>query len=159
MSSPDLEILRELVDRSDAKSPDVSSWSVGMHIEHCCLVVSSICGALAESVPPPPPAGVSLLRSAMLKTGFIPRGRGRAPKAVIPTREPDAGELRAILDRAAADQRAARELSPEAWFRHFAFGIMNRDETLRFLAIHNAHHAKIIRDVIARAGKENRPSE
>lgn len=151
MSEPDgLDDLRAFVDRRDARSPEVSSWSVGMHIEHCCLAVNSVCGALVDSVPPPPPAGFSLLRSTMLKTGFIPRGRGRAPKAVIPTREPDGDELHATLERAEADLNAARELSPQAWFRHFVFGVMTRDESLRFLAVHNTHHIKIMRDVVAR---------
>lgn len=143
-----IEPLREFIDRSETRAPAVSSWSVGMHIEHCCLAMSSVCDALAGSVPPPPREGFSLLRFIVLRTGYIPRGRGKAPRVVTPTRQADVQELRALVEKAESDLRAASGLSGETWFRHFAFGVLNRDQSLRFLAIHNAHHVRIIRDVL-----------
>lgn len=54
-----------------------------------------------------------------------------------------------LLDRSERMLAEAKELSPKSWFRHFAFGVLNRDKAIRFLCIHNGHHLRIISEIMA----------
>ena len=44
------------------------------------------------------------------------------------------------------------EAKRDQWWEHFIFGSMNRDQTLRFIGIHNGHHLRIMADIRAAAG-------
>ena len=46
--------MRSYVDDAARIAPDVSRWSIGTHVHHCCLAMSGICKALINSTPPPP---------------------------------------------------------------------------------------------------------
>ena len=146
-----LDPLQALVGAADARVPSISDWSVGRHIAHCCLAMSSILQSLGESTPPRPPRGFSLRRFAILRLGRIPRGRAQAPKAVVLDDEPEVVRLHELLESARELLAEAQRLPADAWFRHFALGVLDRDECLRFLAVHNAHHVRIAREVVASA--------
>jgi hypothetical protein len=143
--------MRTAADRYDVSAPEVSSWTVGMHIQHCCLAMTGVCDALLASEPPPPRARRSLLTAAVFTTGRIPRGRAQSPDQVIPTPGISREELDARLDASAERLSAAADADSRKWFRHFAFGAMDRDRTLRFIQIHNRHHLRIIADILKAA--------
>jgi hypothetical protein len=126
--------------------PAVSKWSVGMHVHHCCLAMIRMCQALEASTPPIPPSKSSMRAKAIFFIGRIPRGRGKSPEAALPT-DISAEELESLLDRAERMVLEAQDLDPKCWFKHFAFGVLDRDKTLRFIRIHNRHHLRIIRDI------------
>lgn len=147
-----LERLRAFASEASLLAPDVSRWSVGMHVHHCALGMIGICRALLESSPPPPKSGFSAPRAFVFATGRIPRGRGKAPESALPDPDIGAADLRALLDQ--SEEMAARvaEAEPDQWWNHFAFGVMDRDQTLRFMGIHNGHHVRIIEDIRAATG-------
>jgi len=66
-----------------------------------------------------------------------------------------ATELLLVLDEADRQRELARQAPSDAWFEHFAFGPMNRDRTLKFLEIHDAHHARIVADILAASDSSN----
>lgn len=144
-----LEELRISAASAALRVPEVSEWSVGMHIHHCCLATVGACRSLIASTPPTPRSGFSLVRAVVFSSGRIPRGRGRSPDVVLPRQDVAPDELCTLLDQSEQILAEARDLDPRAWFRHSAFGVLDRDKTLRFILIHNRHHLRIISDIVA----------
>ena len=147
--------LRRAAASAAVRAPGVSGWSVGMHVHHCCLSTIEVCRALCASQPPVPASDFSLVRELVFVTGRIPRGRATVPDRVTP--KPDIGteELLPLLDESDRQLELARQAPRDAWFRHFAFGTMTRDRTLKFLGIHNRHHARIVEDILASSSPSN----
>ena len=87
----------------------------------------------------------------MLKTGFIPRGFGKAPGAVQPAGR-DAADIAAGLQRLGQRFAELREQLPRleeaGWrCRHPYFGALDIAEWMRFMDTHHRHHLKIVRDI------------
>jgi len=133
-------------------APDVSKWSIGMHIQHCAMVMNGVCRALNQSNPPAPKTKFSPVSSIIFLTGRIPRGRGRAPDVVIPSQSVTPTVLTDLLAESESWMERVSQLDPDAWFEHFAFGVLNRNKTIRFLGIHNRHHLRIVTDIADAAG-------
>ncbi len=144
-----LEDLRTSVPSAALRAPAVSEWSIGMHVHHCCLAMIGICQSLTASTPPTPRSRFSLVTTLVFLSGRIPRGRGRSPDVVLPRRDVSPAELWTLLDRSERILTEGHELDPKTWFRHFAFGVLDRDKTLRLIHIHNRHHLRIISDIVA----------
>ncbi len=108
-----------------------------------------ICQSLIASTPPPPRSRFSFLTALVFSSGRIPRGRGRSPDVVLPRHDISSGELRTLLDESERILTEVHDLDRKTWFRHFAFGVLDRDKTLRFIHIHNRHHLRIISDIVA----------
>lgn len=143
-----LDVLKKFIPRADVVAPDVSTWSVGMHVQHCCLATIAVCDSLVASVPPVPRSSFSLVTSAIFLTGRIPRGRGKSPEQAIPREGIWTNELEELLQGAGRRIEEARQVSRDHWFRHFAFGVLDRDRTLKFIGIHNRHHTRIVQDIL-----------
>lgn len=141
--------LRAAVASAAVHVPAVSNWSVGMHVHHCCLAMTRICESLNASIPPTPPSPFSMRTTVVLLSGRIPRGRGKAPDPSRPTEDASPEELGSLLDRCDQLLSEARALDSQHWFNHFAFGVLGRDKTLRFIGIHNRHHLRIIADIMS----------
>jgi hypothetical protein len=142
-----IQDLRRAVPDAARRAAPVSAWSVGMHVHHCCLAMTAIGRALIASTPPPPPSRASLLARVIFATGRIPRGRGRAPEAVVPEQDAPPPTLAALLDESERVLAEAGSVDPAAWFKHFVFGPLDRDKTIRFIRMHNHHHLRIIADI------------
>ncbi len=141
--------LRASLESADVRVSAVSQWSVGMHVHHCCLSTIGVSRALINSTPPPPRSRPSAMGSFLLLIGRIPRGRARSADVVLPDPEISPDELRDLLDESERVLTEVRTLDPQAWFRHFVFGVLTRDRALRFTRIHNRHHLRIISDIVA----------
>lgn len=139
---------RKLASHSDLSSKEVSSWSIGTHLHHCCLVMIGVCKLLKKITRPAPPVKWSLIKSLVFFTKFIPRGRARAPEVTIPRAEISQSELEDLLDHATNILREALEVDQQSWFNHPIFGVLKRDQSIEFLRIHNLHHLKIIRAIL-----------
>lgn len=143
-----LDVLKRFVPKADVVAPDVSKWSVGMHVQHCCLATIAVCESLVASEPPVPPSSFSLVTSAIFLTGRIPRGRGKSPEQAIPRDQIWTNEMEGLLLDSERRLEAARQVSRDHWYRHFAFGVLDRDRTLKFIGIHNRHHIRIVQDIL-----------
>lgn len=145
--------LRDYLPHSSAFAASVSAWSVGQQIEHCGKAMVDICDAVMDSSPPMPRPAFSLQRFILLATGWIPRGRAKAPASVLPSEHPTTEQLAKILDLSSQRVEQVQTLPDSAWFGHPILGPMSRNTTLKFLRIHNHHHLKLIRDILKVAGK------
>ena len=110
--------------------------------------MTAVCKSLVASEPPPPSSGFSLVTSAIFLTGRIPRGRGKSPDQAIPSGGVSREELESMLTESERWLEEARQVSEDHWYRHFAFGVLDRDRTLKFIGIHNRHHLRIVRDIL-----------
>jgi hypothetical protein len=144
-----LEELRQVSDRHDDTNLSVSRWSAGMHIHHCCLVIIEISNQLKDSVIPSPPKKWSIVKTFVFFTGIIPRGRGSAPEKVLPDIHLLSQQLHESLDESERIIREVRNIDSQMWTNHPVFGILTRDESIEFIRIHNSHHLKIIREILA----------
>lgn len=155
-----LAALIDLASRPDAmsqQSDSVSGWSVGKHVEHLTLSDELTLGGLSNLLANPEggtPGKPSLVGRICLWTGYIPRGRGRAPKGVVP----QGLSTKTIHERLSAVRQGFVDLEAStgslsaatATVPHPAFGRLNACQWIRFTEIHHHHHQKIMRD-IARA--------
>ena len=79
----------------------------------------------------------------VLHTGVRREAAHAQPEDVSPE------ELLTLLDQSEHILTEVHDLDPKTWFKHFAFGVLDRDKALRFILIHNRHHLRIISDIVA----------
>ena len=157
----DLDSLIELAGQPEEMSRhanSVSDWSVGKHVEHLTLSGELTLDGLAklldetgEAVPGRP----TFVGRFCLWAGQIPRGRGQAPKGVVP----QGISSQEIHDRLQAVRQGFVDLedsiqsiaASKATQPHPVFGRLNACQWLRFTAVHHHHHQKIMRDIVRSA--------
>lgn len=136
-----------------AESP-ISAWTPAEHLDHLVKVGTAMVDRLLQPDVKSLTRGISPLGRLILVLGRIPRGAGKAPERLRGARvTPD--ELRASLDQL---ERLLTTLDGThldgkrgAIVPHPRFGGLTPAQTLRFAAIHNDHHLRIIEDVLRRA--------
>ncbi len=143
-----LDEMRHAAARADVSLSRESAWSVGMHVEHCCLAMVKIHRSLVGSTPPAPRVGFSLRRWIVLRIRTIPRGRVQAPAAVLPSNDSTAEQVLTLVEKATNAVDGLRDVPAGAWFDHPILGVLKRDQCIRFLAVHNKHHLKIVRRIL-----------
>lgn len=144
-----IRALDALVGYRSAVTPRVSRWPVGMHIHHCSLTMVGVTRAVMRQSGPRPRWTPNLLRTTVLLTGRIPRGRAQTPAEARPTPGCDERQLLSVLRDADDIVRELVDAPADAWFHHFALGIIRMRSVPRFLEVHNRHHLRIIRDILA----------
>ncbi|MEO6259234.1 MAG: hypothetical protein ABIP63_02750, partial [Thermoanaerobaculia bacterium] len=111
--------LRALIDEIDGLARNesqfalrreaVSNWSVAEQLDHAVRVCSSILAGIHEPGETLP-RRLNWIGRMVLATGYIPRGRGRSPKSMLPmpcSREElgtSVSEVRSLLARVASSQ-------------------------------------------------------
>jgi len=154
----DLDSLIELATQPEEMSrhaASVSHWSVGKHVEHLTLSGELTLDGLAklldhtsETIPGRP----TFVGRFCLWVGHIPRGRGQAPKGVVPRGIADLeihDRLRAVRQGFADLEDSISSLAASrATLPHPVFGRLDASQWLRFTAIHHHHHRKIMRDIV-----------
>ena len=84
----------------------------------------------------------------MFPIGYIPRGKVKAPKIVQPPNIILDEDLHAQLQTAKNHIDILKDLPEKAYFKHFIFGKLSKQQTFRFLQMHTNHHLKIVRDIL-----------
>ena len=146
-----LDRLEAFIPEAATSNPDISAWSVGMQIHHALLGTIQISQRLIKSTPGERKESFNVPRSIVLRTGKIPRGRGKAPKSSHPDPNITGEELAHLLATARSTLDAAAQANPASWWKHFVFGVMHRDTAITFIHVHNRHHLSIIEDIIEKS--------
>ncbi len=143
----------------ELEAPRVSQWTVGRQLEHLLLSDRTILDRfdrMIDGSEGPASGGPTPMARLLLALGYIPRGIGKAPSAVVPAGR-DAADIEAGLQR--LRQRFAQfsehlPLLEEAGWRcrHHVFGALDVGEWMRFMDTHHRHHLKIVRDIRRAAG-------
>lgn len=147
----DLDEFHVFSDLAQQREERISAWSIGEHLDHMMKVDRSIFERLESPLDKPLPP-LSTVGHVVLWTGWIPRGKGKAPDFVRPEVLPAERlraaivETREVLARAAGSPE--RLADPRRIAKHHIFGGMSAAQWLRFSVVHHHHHVKIIRDVL-----------
>ena len=152
-----MEALNNLIDDLESKielkdliNTQVSERDVSWHVAHCLKVISKIMEAVQNSNPEEYRWKFNFNRSLVGTLGFIPRGKGKAPKSVLPSEHIS---IAILQDECYAVRKSIDELQhldARCHFQHPYFGTLNLKQTKKFLAIHTKHHLKIIDDIISK---------
>lgn len=144
-----------------AQAPDVSAWGVDKQVHHVGIVMSGMARAM-EGMLANPEQGVGLgpthpMAVPMLESGTIPRGMGKAPGPLLVETAPAVSDTRGLLTNAKAKWDAiGGKRDPirasRATYQHFALGHFTPLQWTRFMAVHTAHHLKIVRDILEATG-------
>lgn len=137
----------------------VSWWSVGQHIGHVARTMDLLAKQIDEMLANPEKDAdlkPNDIVFQVLEGGEIPRGRGHAPESLRLPPKPDPAEVAKELDAAGEgwaklSTRTQALETVQATYPHFAFGPLTPKRWVRFIAIHNAHHLKIIDDILKEA--------
>ncbi len=143
-----IDELRGLIPQRDAAAADVSGWSVGMHVHHCGLTMSAITGTLIACDDNVPARSLGPGAALILRMGKLPRGVAQAPDVAMPSRDASARVLQETLDKSEARLDRLPPVDDRCRFRHFALGVLAKRDAVRFMSVHNAHHLKIVADIL-----------
>lgn len=133
---------------AEKSNSKISNRGVDWHLNHSLMIINSICENMAKSNPNEYQPKFSILKSFILLTGYIPRGKGRSPKPFNKKEKTSQEELHVLLTKAKAQFKSIEELPKNAHFQHPMFGHLNLKQANRFLYIHTNHHLKIIKDIL-----------
>ncbi len=140
--------LENNIDSKDVVNKQVSQADVSWHLAHSLKVIHIIIKVLQSSNPADYRWRFNRSRSFVYFINFIPRGKGKAPKAVIPAEVISKDELHKDIATVRQLLEELQHLDAKSNFTHPYFGQLNLKQTQKFLAIHTKHHLKIIEDII-----------
>ncbi|MBK8601314.1 MAG: DinB family protein [Flavobacterium sp.] len=140
--------LENNIDSKDVFNSQVSQVNVSWHLAHSLKVLHNISKVLQSSNPDDYRWRFNSNRSFVYFINFIPRGKGKAPKAVMPAEDISKEELHKDIATVRQLLNELQHLDAKSNFTHPYFGQLNLKQTKKFLAIHTKHHLKIIDDII-----------
>ena len=140
-----------------ARAEAVSAWGVDRQVHHVGIALNGI-GRGVEVLLANPQQDAGLgpthpFAMPMLEGGTIPRGVGKAPEWLHPPDAPKASETRALIQVCkvawdALDKKRTQIENCPATYPHFALGNFTSQQWVRFMAVHTAHHFKIIHEIL-----------
>lgn len=145
--SSQLEEMENYIRYRDYQDPKVSKAPVGWHLAHNLKVINNVLDALEFSDPKEFKSSFSFIKTMVMMTGHIPRGKAKSPKVVLPPDIIEKKDLILQLEKARQKISTFDELDKNAFFDHPYFYKMNKKESGKFLTIHTKHHLKIIKDI------------
>ena len=147
----------------------VSRWSPAQHLDHVARVLERVYRGIDVLLEDDDPRILesgrpSFAARMLLLTGWIPRGRGRAPEEVLPEPRPVRHRVRELLERVTAETHAYAAIGDalrEAPGRlpHPILGAFNAAEWCRFAFVHTRHHLAIVGEIDRRRGAGEEASE
>ena len=140
--------IEKMNDHLELSATQVSTKGVDWHVDHMLKVIIKVSNALKKSDPSTFRRKYNLLRSVIFVSGKIPRGKGKAPKSVLPPEVILKEDLLLQIKEARKHLNEMKELQTDSNFKHPYFGVLNLKMAQRFLDIHTKHHLKIIREIL-----------
>jgi len=139
--------IESYIPKHESKNLVVSKSTVGWQIDHSLKVINGIIAALKDA-PTDKTSKLTLLGHFCLTTRYIPRGKGKAPKRVLPPDHIEEKQLYKQLTSAKFLVPKIQSIDSKATFKHPYFGVLSKKQTIRFIEVHTNHHLKIIRDIL-----------
>jgi len=140
--------LEESLNYFEHNNPTISNRAVDWHIDHCIRIIVGVCSNLKKSNPGDYNKTFNLKRALILKSGYIPRGKAKAPKHVNTLDAINKTEVVSLINKAKTSVEEIKTLPKSSYFSHPFFGDLNLKQTQRFLKVHTKHHLKIIDDIV-----------
>ncbi|AGC75161.1 hypothetical protein LX97_02461 [Nonlabens dokdonensis] len=143
-----LNEIESFIHKGDIHKEKISQKGTYWHIDHSLKVLEGIPEVLKNSNPQDYKPKFSFIKFMIMNTGYMPRGKGRAPKQVIPEGELSKKELLLKFEKVKTNIESLKTLEKDKTFKHPLFGWLNLNDTVKFMGIHTHHHIKIIRDIL-----------
>ncbi len=144
----ELNELEDLIEHANKLKTEVSAKGVDWHIDHSLKVLLGVSKSLKRSDPSKYKRKFNLLRSIIFAFQIIPKGKGKAPKAVVAEGDILKQDLYHQLKEAKEKLNELIDLPETSYFKHPYFGLLNLKMSVQFLNIHTRHHIKIIKNII-----------
>ena len=145
---PLLKELESYLAVKDKRNDAVSTSDVAWQIDHSLKVFNLVSETFLKSEPELYSSKFNKWRLITFTLGYFPRGKVKAPKYVRPPEIITLDDLEQQLQLAYNNIKSIQTADKNAHFKHFIFGVLNKNRTIRFLELHTNHHLKIIRDIL-----------
>jgi len=136
------------------RSAPVSAWSIGQHLDHLAKANREIAEGIHKILSGeagPSRSAPTFVGRAVLFSGWIPRGVGKAPAYTTPdstSSEQIKANLRSSFEAVSGLGEVLAEIGQSRdRGDHFAFGGLTPMQWLRTMNVHTRHHLKIIREI------------
>lgn len=139
--------LEHKISSYEKKNPSVSNSTVGWQIEHSLKTIFEVIQSVKNSNPNDYKWKFSSKKALIFTLGFIPRGKVKAPKLVVPDENISESSLKNSLQKVKEALQEWDSFDKNAYFPHPFFGHLNKKSTEWFLNLHTKHHVKIINDI------------
>lgn len=145
---PLIQELESYIKFKDRRNELVTTSDVAWQIDHSLKVFNLVSKTLLNSDPKLYTSKFNKWRVLLFTIGYLPRGKVKAPKYVRPPEIITIGDLELQLQTAYQNIDKITLADKNTHFKHFIFGVLNKNRTIRFLQLHTTHHLKIIKDVL-----------
>ena len=145
---PLIKELEGYIPVKDKRNDAVSTSDIAWQIDHSLKVFNFVSDTLVNSDPELYASKFNKWRLLLFTLGYFPRGKVKAPKFVRPPEVILVEDIQSQLQIAYNNIENIRSADKNAHFKHFIFGVLNKNRTIRFLQLHTNHHLKIIRDIL-----------
>jgi hypothetical protein len=145
---PLIKELESYIAVKDKRNNSVSTSDIAWQIDHSLKVFNLVSETLVNSDLELYSAKFNKWRLLLFTIGYFPRGKVKAPKFVRPPEVILTEDLVSQFQLAYQNINNIKLANKNAHFKHFIFGVLNKNRTIRFLQIHTKHHLKIIRDIL-----------
>jgi len=142
-----LNTIETYIPELNKTNTQVSSSSVGWQADHSLKVINGVINSL-KTAPTDKKPKLTLLGRFCLLTRYIPRGKGKAPKVVLPPENISKADVVKQLEEAKTLITELSSINSKATFKHPYFGVLNKKQTIKFVEVHTNHHLKIIKDIM-----------
>jgi hypothetical protein len=149
-----MQNLEKLLFQLESKIPfhektnsSVSNATVGWQIEHSLKTIYQISLAVKNSNPQEYQWKFNKSKLFISVLGFIPRGKAKAPKVVLPDENISEESLLLSLQKVKSALQEWDSFDKNTYFPHPFFGNLNKKSTMWFLKLHTNHHLKIVIDI------------
>ena len=132
----------------DFLSEEVSKVDVAWHLDHSLKVINEVIKKLHSSDPDEYRKEFNFKRMMVFALGRMPRGRGKSPARVLPPKEIITEDILDQVDEAELSLESLNAAHSQSHFEHPVFGLLDLEDSKKFLEIHINHHLAIIRDII-----------
>ena len=145
---PLVKELESYIPLKDKRNDAVSKSDVAWQLDHTLKAINLVIESISKSNPEDYKWRFNKWRLLLFTIGYIPRGKGKAPKVVRPPEVIYEEDLKVQVNFAYKNIDIIKPLNENASFKHFIFGQLNKNKTIQFLQLHTNHHLKIIRDIM-----------
>jgi hypothetical protein len=149
-----MQNLQNLISQLESKIPfhektksSVSNSTVGWQIEHSLKTIYQITSVVKNSNPQEYRWKFNKSKLFISILGFIPRGKAKAPKVVLPDENISEESLLLSLQKVKSALQEWDSFDKNVYFPHPFFGNLNKKSTEWFLNLHTNHHLKIVNDI------------
>lgn len=145
---PLIKELESYIAVKDKRNNSVSTSDIAWQIDHSLKVFNLVSETLVNSDLELYSSKFNKWRLLLFTIGYFPRGKVKAPKFARPPEVILTEDLVSQFQLVYQNIDNIKSANNNVHFKHFIFGVLNKNRTIRFLLIHTKHHLKIIRDIL-----------